>query len=328
MRGGVGGGESWRRGEGEGQRGRGFGRGTPPPDHFVSLRVPPELAAPFFEAAHAALRGYDGGVLEPCLVRRETAHVTLAVVRLNREESKRSGKGEGGSGDGGQEGWKTAGASRNDASSRLPQQMSDPRKVEAATRALAAAAKLISEASLEGEGEEEEGKDGQMKRITTSVASALLSGLSLAPELGTFGAGKVLWLRPDDGFGGRALAAAERAVARALEAEAAALGLDGQSYASSKPARARSFTPHITLAKVPWSPPPGRSWRPAAGGIGGAAAPLAIPEEAHRGALAGIPRSALFGATELELCKMGSWDPEGRYYEVVATAKITAAEEE
>ena len=66
----------------------------PPPDHFVSLRVPSDVAALFFDAAHAALRGYAGGVLEPYLVGRETAHVTLAVVRLN-ESIKESGAGEG-----------------------------------------------------------------------------------------------------------------------------------------------------------------------------------------------------------------------------------------
>ena len=108
-RGRGGGGGDWGRGRGDGWRGRDRGRSgaprPPPPDHFVSLRVPSELAAPYFDAAHAALRLHSEGALEPFLVGSETAHVTLAVVRLNGEESK------GESGDGKDDENKTADAS-------------------------------------------------------------------------------------------------------------------------------------------------------------------------------------------------------------------------
>jgi len=324
-RGRGGGGGDWGRGRGDGWRGRDRGRSgaprPPPPDHFVSLRVPSELAAPYFDAAHAALRLHSEGALEPFLVGSETAHVTLAVVRLNGEESK------GESGDGKDDENKTADASpatKWDGSK--PQ--SDPARVEAATRALAAAAKTISEAALEGG---EEGGEERNETATTSVASALLSNLSLLPELGTFGgssggkggsysSGKVLWLKPDDGLGGRALAAAERAVSAALAAEAAVLvGPSSAATPAPAPAAKQLFTPHVTVAKVRWVPPPSRGWR--RGGGAPPPPPSSIPDEAHRGAFAGLQKSALFGAPELELCRIGSSRP-GRYYEVVATAKI------
>lgn len=222
------GGRGWRRGGRGGGQGRGRGggapRSSPPPDHFISLRVPSEIAAPYFDAAHAALRSHAGGVLEPYLVGRETAHVTLAVVPLN-ESGRDSGH------EGGGDGNKTTGAAPKISKYAHRPQQRDPLKVEAATRALVAAAKAISEALLEGEG----GGTGD-EAATTTVASALLSNLSLAPELGTFGGGRgtrVLWLKPDDGVEGRALAAAERAVARALEAEAAVLRPELSSSLSS-----------------------------------------------------------------------------------------------
>ena len=359
-RGGGGRGGRGRGGRSSSGRGRGRGRPPPPPpDHFVSLRVPSDIAAPFFDAAHASLRGYAGGVLEPYLVGRETAHVTLAVVRLNESSSgegggggwRRGGDGGRGGGGGGEEDEKEeerepAGAAAEVAASRnaaswKQQQRRDPLKVEAATRALVAAAASISEALLEVEREAGEGGgngDDEAAKATTSVASALLSNLRLEPELGTFSQGRVLWLKPDDGFGGRALAAAERAVARALEAEAAVLlgaGADGGGSggrpSSSRPAK--PFNPHITVAKVPWSPR--TRWRHSPGAAGKTASasssprgprppPTSIPVEAHAGALEGLPRSALFGAPELELCRIGS-SSEGQYYEVVATAKISVA---
>ena len=71
------------------------------------------------------------------------------------------------------------------------------------------------------------------------------------------------------------------------------------------------------------------SWRSAGGSASSPSAssprrsllPSSIPEKAHLGALAGLPRSSLFGAPELELCKIGGRS-EGQYYEVVATAPI------
>ena len=215
-------------------------------------------------------------------------------------------------------------SSHNDA---IPS-AADVAKLPPATRALAAAAKTISEAALEGG---EEGGEERNETATTSVASALLSNLSLLPELGTFGgssggkggsysSGKVLWLKPDDGLGGRALAAAERAVSAALAAEAAVLvGPSSAATPAPAPAAKQLFTPHVTVAKVRWVPPPSRGWR--RGGGAPPPPPSSIPDEAHRGAFAGLQKSALFGAPELELCRIGSSRP-GRYYEVVATAKI------
>lgn len=323
-------GGGWRHG------GRSGGALRPPqPDHFISLRVLSEVAAPYFDAAHAALRSHAGGVLEPYLVEREAAHVTLAVVRLNGDGGKKSGsnesnegEGEGGVGDG-ENAAESAARKTNRNASRPRQKQRDPLKVEAATRALVAAAKAISEALLEGGEGAEGGKGNEVAVTTTTVASVLLSNLSLAPELGTFGnsrGARVLWLRPDDGVEGRALAAAERAVARALQAEAAVLWPELSSSSASASAAAATappaqlWTPHVTLAKVRWLP--ANTWR-RLWFAGGSRPPSSIPEDAHLGALDGLPRSSLFGAPELELCRIGGRG-EGQYYEVVATALLTS----
>ena len=58
----------------------------PRPDHFVALRVPLDVAAPLFGAAHAALTAADGGASKHC-IEAASAHVTLAVLRLAPDDS-------------------------------------------------------------------------------------------------------------------------------------------------------------------------------------------------------------------------------------------------
>ena len=255
----------------------------PRPDHFVALQCSASVAGPAFAALHASLRAAG---LRATLVDAAAAHVTLGVVRLAAEAG-------------------AAPPAEGEVAPPTPPSSPPPLgggwrpDPDPARLALAVGALHTAAAALRG-------------------ASPL--ALALSPDVGTFGR-RVVYLGVEDGDGGAALRAAEAAVRAALEG-AGLVGEEGEEEEAGggegppggeggdagrrprRPLPPPTFTPHVTVAKVPFG---GRVRFIPPAAVAAAAADL------RAAGWVGAP----FQAGRLQLCAMGG-RAAGEYYRVVA----------